>query len=127
MRDHDQRTITPIGPTLCLKEEFYSLAGEFLAEGDARYRDPSADFDSFIQLCADEPVGRNLAPGRGSAEYIWPVRDGQRILGCSRLRHTLKAYLEEEGGHIGYDIRPWERRRGYGTLFFASPWTKLGT
>ena len=62
--------ITLIGPTLCLKEDFYSLAGEFLAEGDARYRDAIADVDSFIRLCADEAVGRNLAPGRFSAEYI---------------------------------------------------------
>jgi predicted acetyltransferase len=26
------------------------------------------------------------------------------------------AFLEEEGGHIGYDVRPSERRQGYGTL-----------
>jgi predicted acetyltransferase len=31
------------------------------------------------------------------------------------LRQTLTSDLEEFGGHIGYDIRPSERRRGYGT------------
>jgi predicted acetyltransferase len=27
----------------------------------------------------------------------------------------LTPYLAEEGGHIGYDVRPSERRKGYGT------------
>jgi predicted acetyltransferase len=74
------------------------------------------DFEGFIQLCSDEAVGRNLPLGRVPQSTFWLVRDGRRILGCSRLRHTLNAFLEEEGGHIGYDVRPSERRRGYGTL-----------
>ena len=98
-----------------LKTDFYSLAEEFLAEGDTRYRDAIADFDSFIQLCADETVGRNLAPGRVPQSTFWLVRNGRTILACSRLRHTLNTFLEEFGGHIGYDVRPAERRQGYGT------------
>jgi predicted acetyltransferase len=39
---------------------------------------------------------------------------GKRF-GCFRLRHTLNALFEELGGHIGYDVRPSERQRGYGT------------
>ncbi|HEX9274487.1 MAG TPA: GNAT family N-acetyltransferase [Candidatus Binatia bacterium] len=108
-------TIRLIEPTLSLRADFYSLAEEFLAEGDQRYHEAIRDFESFIQLCSDEAVGRNLAPGRVPQSTFWLVRDGQRILGCSRLRHTLNAFLEELGGHIGYDIRPSERRRGYGT------------
>jgi len=104
-----------IEPTLSLKDDFYSLAEEFLAEGDQRYREAIGDFERFIQLCSDEAVGRNLAPGRVPQSIFWLVRDGQRILACSRLRHTLNTFLEQVGGHIGYDVRPSERRRGYGT------------
>ena len=104
-----------IEPTLSLKDDFYSLAEEFLAEGDQRYRGAIGDFERFIQLCSDEAVGRNLAPGRVPQSIFWLVRDGQRILTCSRLRHTLNTFLEQVGGHIGYDVRPSERRRGYGT------------
>ena len=107
--------ITLIEPILSLKDDFHFLAEEYLAEGDQRYQEAIRDFESFIQLCSDEAVGRNLAPGRVAQSTFWLVRDGQRILGCSRLRHTLNAFLEELGGHIGYDIRPSERRRGYGT------------
>ena len=95
-----------IEPTLSLKDDFYSLAEEFLAEGDQRYREAIGDFERFIQLCSDEAIGRNLAPGRVPQSIFWLVHDGQRILGCSRLRHTLNTFLEEVGGHIGYDVRP---------------------
>jgi predicted acetyltransferase len=109
-------TLTLIEPTSLLKDDFYALTEEFLAEGDQRYREAIADFEGFIQLCSDEAVGCNLAPGRVPQSTFWLLRNEQSILGCSRLRHTLNAFLEEEGGHIGYDIRPSERRRGYGTL-----------
>ena len=104
-----------IEPTLSLKDDFYSLAEEFLAEGDQRYQEAIRDFEGFIQLCSDEAVGRNLEPGRVPQSTFWLVCNEQRILGCSRLRHILNAFLEEVGGHIGYDVRPSERRRGYGT------------
>jgi len=41
------------------------------------------------------------------------------ILGESRLRHSLTPALEHHGGHIGYVIRPSQRRKGYGTLILA--------
>jgi predicted acetyltransferase len=37
------------------------------------------------------------------------------IVGCVRLRLGLTPDLENEGGHVGYDVRPSARRRGYGT------------
>jgi predicted acetyltransferase len=104
-----------IVPTLSLRDDFFSLAEEFAAEGDDRYRDATLNFENFVQLCADEAIGRNLASGRVPQSTFWLVRNEQRILACSRLRHTLNAYLEEEAGQIGYDVRPSERRRGYGT------------
>ena len=92
-----------IEPTLGLRDDFHALAVEYLAEGDARYRDAVSNFEGFIQLCADEAMGRNLASDRVPQSTLWCVRNEARIVGCSRLRHTLNAFLEEEGGHIGYD------------------------
>jgi predicted acetyltransferase len=53
-----------VEPTLSLRDEFYSLAEEFLADGDSRYQDAMSDFEGFIQQCSDEAAGRNLASGR---------------------------------------------------------------
>jgi predicted acetyltransferase len=38
-----------------------------------------------------------------------------KLVGTSRLRPELNASLLEEGGNIGYDVRPSSRRLGYGT------------
>ena len=37
------------------------------------------------------------------------------IVGTIQLRHELTDELRECGGHIGYGIRPSERKKGYGT------------
>ena len=36
-----------------------------------------------------------------------------RLLGLLQIRLDLKGYLVEFGGHIGYCVRPCERRKGY--------------
>jgi predicted acetyltransferase len=43
------------------------------------------------------------------------LSDG-KLVGRSDLRHRLNPALEIIGGHIGYDVRPSERRKGFGTL-----------
>jgi predicted acetyltransferase len=104
-----------IEPTYRLRDDFYSLAEEFSTEGNQQYQEATRDFEKFMQFCADEAAGRNLAPGRVPQTTFWLVEDNRKILGCSRLRHTLNAFLENFGGHIGYEIRPSVRRRRYGT------------
>ena len=62
---------------------------------------------------------RNMEMGLGIPEGWVPAvqlvafaRDGQSV-GFLNLRLRLSAYLLEEGGHIGYSIRPSERGKGY--------------
>ncbi|MBC7959878.1 MAG: GNAT family N-acetyltransferase [Vallitaleaceae bacterium] len=46
--------------------------------------------------------------------------DGQgRILGAIHFRHELNKNLLNNGGHIGYGIRPSERRKGYSKLMLT--------
>ena len=40
-------------------------------------------------------------------------KDENRLLGLIQVRLELKGYLVEFGGHIGYCVRPAERRKGY--------------
>lgn len=42
--------------------------------------------------------------------------DSGRLYGAIHLRHELNENLRQYGGHIGYGIRPSERRKGYATL-----------
>ena len=45
----------------------------------------------------------------------WLFVDDKPV-GTGRIRHFLTDMLREEGGHIGYAIRPDERNKGYGTI-----------
>ena len=63
--------------------------------------------------------GERLPPGFVAMTSYWLVRNGERVLGETRLRSRLTPALEVEGGHIGYMIRPSERRKGYGTQILA--------
>ena len=42
--------------------------------------------------------------------------DDDRLLGLIQIRLALRDYLLHFGGHIGYCVRPTERRKGYATL-----------
>lgn len=44
--------------------------------------------------------------------YLWIV-EGDTFLGSLAIRHELNDYLLNEGGHIGYSVRPSARRRGH--------------
>ncbi len=106
-------------PTLSLAIDFQSLADEHLAIGDNRYAEARGDVAAFIAMCEAHSAGRGVPPGWVPQSTFWLVRNGERILGCSRLRHALTSLLSHQGGHIGYDIRPNERGKGYGNLLFA--------
>ena len=59
-----------------------------------------------------------MPEGYVPSNNYWLVYDG-RVLAISRLRHRLTDALRLEGGHIGYTVRPPERRKGHGTRLLA--------
>ena len=46
-------------------------------------------------------------------QYGLYERKSNRLLGFIQIRLELKGYLVNFGGHIGYCVRPTERRKGY--------------
>lgn len=59
-------------------------------------------------------AGTDLAPGRVPATMLFGVV-GEDIVGRIHLRHELTDALLQDGGHLGYGVRPAFRRRGYAT------------
>lgn len=47
------------------------------------------------------------------------IDDDERIIGMVNIRHSLNDYLLQVDGHIGYGIRPSERRKGYATYLLS--------
>ena len=54
--------------------------------------------------------------GKVQATQFLSIRESDgRVVGMLQARHYFNEYLEKYAGHIGYSIRPDERRKGYGT------------
>jgi predicted acetyltransferase len=48
-------------------------------------------------------------------QYVFIRESDQKVMGMIQFRHYFNEMLEKYGGHIGYSIRPNERRKGYAT------------
>jgi predicted acetyltransferase len=112
-----------IDPAVSYRDEFIAYCAEFRAASEpfvhGQLADAEADFAGLVRRWADQARGVGLPEGWVPASTFWYVRD-ERILGTIRLRHRLNDALTHEGGHIGFDVRPTERRRGVATRMLAS-------
>jgi predicted acetyltransferase len=101
------------------KQAFLKLAQDWRDYGNDRYGLALDDFDAYlakvhqIRDVARVPVG--FVPGT----EFWLDDDAGEIVACVRLRFWLTPSLEIEGGHVGYDVRPSSRGRGFGTAALA--------
>jgi predicted acetyltransferase len=57
----------------------------------------------------------NLEPQYVPQTIFWLYVD-KKPVGYGKLRHYLNENLLQHGGHIGYVVRPSERRKGYATI-----------
>ncbi len=74
---------------------------------------------AYLQNLVDRSAGKGVPASRVPGPTYWLLNDEGRIVGMSRLRHRLNDALLIDGGHIGYYIRPSERRKGHGNAVLA--------
>lgn len=73
------------------------------------------DFEGFVKQLENESKGQNLPEGYVPHTTYWLV-EGEEFVGRVDIRHYLNPSLKGMGGNIGYDVRPSQRRKGYGKL-----------
>lgn len=109
-----------IEPTMEYDREIQDYKSEFLEAdssmdgcGSLRRFEKTADWLAAVEACKHpETVPEGLVP---STLYVYVREEDRRVLGMLQIRHTLNEYTERYAGHIGYSVRPSERRKGYAT------------
>lgn len=110
-------------PTLEYKEkaieyinEFYEYGSEINGVGALDWYLKETTYEAWLQkVIADMDVANVESHRVPALTYFFVREEDDRILGMANLRLALNDFLRTEGGHIGYSIRPTERRKRYGT------------
>lgn len=93
------------------KREFQAAGSSMDGCGPLRRSETAADW---LADAASDTDPATLREGRVLATQFISVREADnRLVGMIQIRHYLNDYLAQFGGHIGYSIRPSERRKGY--------------
>lgn len=120
--EYDRVMATLIAPNT----SYHSSWLEGSAEFDGAHRDggggegwsledlrDTASFRRFVEELVNDALPESpRKPGYVPCTYLWIV-DGDMFLGSLAIRHELNDFLFNEGGHIGYSVRPSARRRGH--------------
>ena len=107
-----------IEPTMDYDREIQAYRSEFLANGNSmdgcgmlRRYEKTRDWLAALEACKrPETVPSDMVP---ATLYICVREEDRRVVGMLQIRHSLNEYTEQYAGHIGYSVRPSERRKGY--------------
>lgn len=106
-----------IKPNYNLKNEYLYMILEWNSIGEElipwSLNLDATDFNLMIENLNGYSKGIGLPKGYVECSTFWLVNKSNKILGVIDIRHRLNDYLLFRGGHIGYGIRPSERRKGY--------------
>lgn len=118
MTNKHTETLTLVSPSIKWEQQYQEMIREFMETEEPIFNNfPLAleNFADFITELEDEAAGHNLPPGIALQNTYWTVKNGTVIVGEIRLRPTIPPPYELQSGHIGYNIRPSQRRKGYAT------------
>ena len=109
-----------IEPAMTYADQIESYRQDFLKHGNSMDGcgplRRCATAEEWIRLSQDGKDPSKIPPDRVPAtQYIYVRESDGAVVGMLQLRHCFNGYLEKYAGHIGYSVRPSERRKGFAT------------
>lgn len=93
------------------RQEFLQHCSSMDGTGPLRRIEDPLEYLRYCRECEDPAlVPAHLVP---ATQLILIRKSDNKLLGMLQIRHYFNDYLEKYAGHIGYSIRPSERRKGY--------------
>jgi predicted acetyltransferase len=108
---------------------FLEALGEIWEPGFtfAHHYEKGMSFSQYLKKLETQRDGSGVASDHVPSTLLFafvPGEDGKdRCVGRVSIRHRLNDSLAVTGGHIGYGVRPSERRKGYATLILGQALT----
>ena len=108
-------------PDLTYFEQYNEMMKEWVESGTQIapwfLDEPIETIEEFAKLIQklDECEHANQAKEFSSSTSYFIIDEDSRLIGAANLRHYLTVAGLNTWGHIGYGVRPSERRKGYGT------------
>ena len=106
-----------------MEEQYYDFINEW-----ARHNEPivpyaarllDMDYKSWLEHTYKIESKDTCPSHLVSAHTYFLVSEDKTIIGAINIRHYLNDYLLNFGGHIGYGIRPSQRKKGYASLMLS--------
>lgn len=72
-----------------------------------------ADYNNWLEILESYRKNETCPSDLVPSDTFFLVNEDNRLLGAISIRHYLNEQLLRFSGHIGYGIRPTERRKGY--------------
>ena len=101
--------------------EFHEYGSEINGSGGLDRFLRESTYEVWLKKIRSDMDIANLPASKVPALTYFYVREAdERIVGMINIRLALNDFLRTEGGHIGYSIRPTERRKHYATKMLSA-------
>ena len=116
-------------PTLAYKQKAIEFINEFFEYGSevdgsgglSRYVKEGRTYESWLDkiLAGIDVANVDFKEWVPSLTYFYVREEDDKIVGMMNIRLAENDFIKAEAGHIGYCIRPTERRKHYATNMLA--------
>ena len=107
-----------IKPTIDIKQQALDYKNEFFEMGENVINGSALldylEYEEWLKLVEENSSKNTVRSDWVEASTFFVVRESDnKIVGMVDIRHRLNKFLASYGGHIGYSVRPSERKKGY--------------